>query len=351
MALGTTDITTTAVGNAIGNISRNVGVLCTSTTINKWSKNRPGYLTIVTQELAYQAPRGGAYTDPRGTDSESGTDKEGYKLGDFRGYNHSAQIPYCDFVSGIIRYAYGTTTATPSRTFYVGEVDWKQASPLYRQTNIWADLENVHLLDIDNSYAILGSAAIPAENGNVSIPLSISIPTAGVTVTKNIQIGMGIDSTHTSFRLGNVYSAVGIGSVSVHQNTQQEDITLALFQYLVWDGTTSITGADDTTDAIIINVSSKGFNSNTQLFAVLGASAIETSYLGANIHHYRNVTGTGYMRGFNGTTTEYLMGTVTLNYNTTETFDLPATAPHTPTVEGDILEIIIYNPAVSIKID
>ena len=41
MALGTTNITTTLVGNTLGVASRDVGVLCSSSLINKWSKNKP----------------------------------------------------------------------------------------------------------------------------------------------------------------------------------------------------------------------------------------------------------------------------------------------------------------------
>ena len=46
MALGTTDITTTLVGNTIGNSSRNVGVLCTASQINPLSRYRPGYWDV-----------------------------------------------------------------------------------------------------------------------------------------------------------------------------------------------------------------------------------------------------------------------------------------------------------------
>ena len=41
MALGTTNITTTLVGNTIGVASRDVGTLCSSSLINKWSKYKP----------------------------------------------------------------------------------------------------------------------------------------------------------------------------------------------------------------------------------------------------------------------------------------------------------------------
>lgn len=91
MALGTTDISTTLVGNTIGNSSRNVGVLCTSSTINKWSKFKPvktpwpdandnWYGLDPTNNWAWVLPSGGS-TNP-------------FRLGDFRGYEHDQTLTY-----------------------------------------------------------------------------------------------------------------------------------------------------------------------------------------------------------------------------------------------------------------
>ena len=41
MALGTTGITTAAVGTALGTSSRDVGTLCKHSAINKWAKGKP----------------------------------------------------------------------------------------------------------------------------------------------------------------------------------------------------------------------------------------------------------------------------------------------------------------------
>ena len=54
MALGTTSITTTLVGNTIGVASKDVGTLCSSSSINKWSKHKPViYPVIATAGISY----------------------------------------------------------------------------------------------------------------------------------------------------------------------------------------------------------------------------------------------------------------------------------------------------------
>ena len=101
MALPSTGITTSMVASAIGAATNDVGSLCKHPNVNKWSRYKPisyaanvltdnvrstetgfvssdettGYGTV--QKLNYVAPSGSA-TSP-------------YRLGDFRGYNHSAQ--------------------------------------------------------------------------------------------------------------------------------------------------------------------------------------------------------------------------------------------------------------------
>ena len=107
-ALPTTGITTSMVAKAIGEGSNDVGTLCKSTKINKWSKWKPirsnkitgiteqdlqsanfGFplqgLTddpqdVISYDFLYNKPRGGAYN-------------EFFRLGDFRGYNHNALAP------------------------------------------------------------------------------------------------------------------------------------------------------------------------------------------------------------------------------------------------------------------
>ena len=117
MALGTTNITTTLVGQTIGVASRDVGTLCSSSLINKWSKYKPvvypvisttgianwwkSYggdcgLTIPTYsdiDLLAEAVESGVswvYNRPTGGASQP------FRLGDFRGYEHAATSPFHD---------------------------------------------------------------------------------------------------------------------------------------------------------------------------------------------------------------------------------------------------------------
>lgn len=114
MALGTTNISTTLVANTIGVGSNDVGTLCTSNKINKWSKWKPvryNTLTGITSEqlsftnyglnvITYtsfnnliDAVRGSLntwnYLQPRGMLTHS----EPFRIGDFRNYSHDVINP------------------------------------------------------------------------------------------------------------------------------------------------------------------------------------------------------------------------------------------------------------------
>lgn len=108
MALGTTNITTSLVAAALGESSSDVGKLCSSDKINRWSKYKPvrfNTVTSLTEEdlksvnfgftinstsavntstlqsaWTYLKPNGGLLNAP-------------YRLGDFRGYDHLEQSP------------------------------------------------------------------------------------------------------------------------------------------------------------------------------------------------------------------------------------------------------------------
>lgn len=114
MALGTTGITTAAVGTALGSSSRDVGTLCKHSAINKWAKGKPvpypsdtgvtdherrfcnqgfdlnSVTSISISQLlsSAQANKDWTYIKP------SGGANSPYRLGDFRGYNHNAVPPY-----------------------------------------------------------------------------------------------------------------------------------------------------------------------------------------------------------------------------------------------------------------
>jgi hypothetical protein len=109
MALSSTGITTSLVGNAIGSSSRNVGALCSSPLINEWSKWKPissnvGTMTIaelkdknygisilsahnltsLVSAIKDNSNLGYKYNKPTGGP---------YRLGDFRNYEHNAAMP------------------------------------------------------------------------------------------------------------------------------------------------------------------------------------------------------------------------------------------------------------------
>lgn len=114
MALPNTGITTYLVGNTLGTTSRNVSALCKHTNINKWAKGKPipyasntgvndndrkfanqGFdlnsvtsISIANLWNAANANKDWKYTPPTGGTSQP------FRLGDFRGYNHSAVQPY-----------------------------------------------------------------------------------------------------------------------------------------------------------------------------------------------------------------------------------------------------------------
>ena len=115
MALGTTNITTTLVGQTIGVASRDVGTLCSSSLINKWSKYKPvrypvisttgitnwwkavdgncglsipEYLNIDNLVAAITNGAVWIYNKPTGGISSP------YRFGDFRGYEHTASRPF-----------------------------------------------------------------------------------------------------------------------------------------------------------------------------------------------------------------------------------------------------------------
>lgn len=117
MALGTTGINTTLVANTIGVGSNDVGTLCTSTNINKWSKWKPiryntltgitlpqltstlygltipSYTSLSLIIVAINAGVTWEYAKPQGGDS-----LEYYRSGDFRNYEHTATKPFSDFI-------------------------------------------------------------------------------------------------------------------------------------------------------------------------------------------------------------------------------------------------------------
>jgi hypothetical protein len=121
-ALPLTGISTSMVAQAIGEGSNDVGTLCKSTKINKWSAWKPiasplGTLTQVdvenagyglTRVNAMQFPWEISYIKPRG-----GAHNEPFRLGDFRNYNHSALPPVNVEIVAVNSSQFGNQTTSP----------------------------------------------------------------------------------------------------------------------------------------------------------------------------------------------------------------------------------------------
>jgi hypothetical protein len=121
MAIPQSGITTTLVGQTIGLGSNDVGTLCKSIKINPWSRYKPGYLYVDSNNhMQFQLPRGMGYADHRG--SYLGRTDEGYNLGDFRGYNHQATAPSVTSPGTVT--AYTNTSSVANVQFMIGEIDW-----------------------------------------------------------------------------------------------------------------------------------------------------------------------------------------------------------------------------------
>lgn len=108
--IGTTQISTTKVANELGVSTHNVGELCTSSKINKWSLHKPvsrGVNHGLTEDDWKDVNYGfnivpysnwgnfrNASTKEWGYIRPTGTAASPYRLGDFRGYDQNAECPF-----------------------------------------------------------------------------------------------------------------------------------------------------------------------------------------------------------------------------------------------------------------
>lgn len=114
-AIRKTGITTSLVGETLGTTSRSVSVLCKSDLINKFSKNKPIHAPITTglSDADRSTRKWGLtvtsantignfvyYVDSDGDiiyNKPTGGEASPYRLGDFAGYNHTADTPIRPF--------------------------------------------------------------------------------------------------------------------------------------------------------------------------------------------------------------------------------------------------------------
>lgn len=101
MAIGLTNITTTLARNALGESNNNIGLLCSSPNLNQWALYKPANYGSGNDCRSGVKPIGPA------------TNTSGYRLGDFRGYDHDAKPPrYIDGNQSYSYYKYETPVAS-----------------------------------------------------------------------------------------------------------------------------------------------------------------------------------------------------------------------------------------------
>ena len=213
MALGTTSITTTLVGNTLGVASRDVGVLCSSSLINKWSKNKPvryNTLSPITEaqlkevnygldikqytaaELNNNTIYSWNYLRPRG-----GNYNEYYRLGDFRGYNHQSTEPLkFEFPNEAKEYTYNTIMG--SANMPIIKVRYRLSGSLYSAGMSGADI-SLSELNIDGvSTGTIGNYLPCVTNGNY---------VANSDDTLNLKFGTNIENMVIDLNKYNIYNA------------------------------------------------------------------------------------------------------------------------------------------------
>lgn len=101
MALSNDKITTSLVGNTLGSSSRDVGTLCTHPNVNKWSKRKPFQDTRISltgekwwrrSDISSDIRSGFYISNLANVVWEYARPNNVYRLGDFRGYDHGAEL-------------------------------------------------------------------------------------------------------------------------------------------------------------------------------------------------------------------------------------------------------------------
>ncbi len=351
-ALPSTGITTSMVANAIGVGSNDVGTLCSHSNVNKWSRYKPisyaanvltdnvrstetgfvssdettGYGTV--QKLNYVTPSGGA-TSP-------------YRLGDFRGYNHSAQA-YRVVLQNIIYYGAPSGTnifmgsSDSQASFYVdvylpefpiwflpnnGDagvikvVRGMQGTPDYKETVGTIDIASLCSSIIDNYMQNYANKSV-----RINCTQTTDLPAAGQSITATYYVTIG-----NKYLLGTAYNK--IEAVIYKQFAQNfDDDSQWLSANVSLNSATGITTSDYTYSAIKYIQSLSGMPSGIKLVHFRNAVQeyyirVEYSYggnwyqlldvtprsgLGSNSEGYTNLGSTASVyASYNDTSNNYL---------------------------------------------
>lgn len=200
MSFGNTNISQLAVACAVGEnvtisgvnyLDTRLSVLCTSNRVNKYSRYRPGYWCVGTdQYLYFQKPRGNSYTDPRNT-----SEKETFKLGDFRGYDPTAYAPGIGGGGSsaiVFPSSDDGATKTVECVLNLGEVDWFNEETELRGRNNIPTYSQVVVENADNNAVMTYINKADLETSGFYKRAVLSIP---VLVTSgrvyNFRFGLG----------------------------------------------------------------------------------------------------------------------------------------------------------------
>lgn len=178
--LGTSNITTTLVGNELGVATRNVRELCTSTNINIHAANKPTYDITKPSGFELIAKGGGNYT----AQYRRLVNGEAHRLGDFRKYNHYANPATLDRV--ILTPANISTngqTIDVAFWFNTGEIDFRE-------------------------YGFTHIRFVPIYGGNGLYNQALSIPLSEVRLNSVISNQGGAGTPYTPFQ---VYTSISPG--------------------------------------------------------------------------------------------------------------------------------------------
>jgi len=299
MALANTNISTTLVGNTLSNTSRNIGALCTAPTINVWSRYRPGYFNEVTNTLAYNAPDG-VSVDPRGIDPQTGSDIKGFKLGDFRGYNHTAIIVgFNKPVDLVYSSSQAGTSVSRGVTFNFGEFDWKDEDPAYRAGN--AIPIDTYLYVLDGTDTLKGSVIYPAVilNGYETVQYAFTVPNQGSNTNFTVRAAMG-DVANWRTKVGTTKGALGDVTFNVRTRVAPQLNNPVYSDVGIEAGYIRC----DTAPGVVVTRTIDATTINIQLGAV---EAIQATKTDNSTELFNKIAAKWELSGFQGTTTKYLI--------------------------------------------
>lgn len=207
MALPTTGISTSLVGQTLGVSTRDVGQLCIHPYVNEWSPYKPissgaitlneafreqvsGFL-IIGRYLSYNKPTGGAGSP--------------YRIGDFRGYEHNSRKPQnTSITSNVMALNEGDTHGPSNASISI--------SVILPDTNtfkkIMSEYQVTHCSIYDQSDVFIGNQRMSlsgiSESNSIlfgSVNLDLSSTPVGGTFNRSLKIYYGNSTDYRRFQV------------------------------------------------------------------------------------------------------------------------------------------------------